>query len=817
MTIVLDQRSDQSLAVYIDGDLQFDSRDEGVYHELLALPALALAQARRPKRQLRALICGGGDGFVARELLKSTAIKQIDLVDYDPTILDLAQNEWPELNQHAMINPRLKVHICDAVQFVDQAAQAADEYDLIICDFTVPRDQIGARLHSIDWYQQLAYILHPQGVIAVNAASPSQTPVAYWMIYNSIRTANLNPKPYRFSLPSFTEAGYGDDWGFFVGSRKAFRPREFDHLALAEPREFLHDSEQLKRAFAFPAALAEKRAIAQPTKLASDALLHSLFAPTWDAASGTDWTSLDFVHDPAPLPKPHTSATLMPNAVQQALQADQGLDESQVFEQVVQVMPALRAEQTRSMVAEFIANPLRFLNSLDLRRLVEALLRRSRELPRKLVAELRLLRRHLQRTWENPQLLLSRGLRIVSVIALVIILANLLHPDTTYAKGDTSAGSGATSSQSMVRTNSPYDVVQAPPSTVEGRGFSSGTYGRGSVIDEYGSAYPTRRYRYYGSYYGGSSYRNYNRNQRPSEDPNEGDALYRLTPETDILANGEVVISLTDQAYLLLADQVMTVVDAEDGLPIVFLQRDEALVWRTHRELDRQRRGLDGSVKAKQDWIDWVSWAGFVPWRNDDQAELNNIVQTRGTLDQAIKSLGSIPANQPAIRVAPTAGGFQLFSSVWMNAEGTLAILEQPDGSKAYLNKTGWFSDSGLTQPLSEPYPEEFRTKVLIPFLTKQTTEYAAIKQRIEADLTSVKSDLSLLNSDKTEYTSIQSSYGPSDIVEYGTTEIRVDEALRRTNDDIARTEQLIQVLNDQLSALPKQDNAAKKFLQSLK
>ncbi len=572
-----------------------------------------------------------------------------------------------------------------------------------------------------------------------------------------------------------------------------------------------------KRAFAFPSALAEKRATAQPTKLASDALLHSLFAPTWDEASGTDWTSLDFVHDAAPLPKPHTSATLMPNAVQQALQADQGLDESQVFEQVVQVMPALRAEQTRSMVREFIASPLRFLNSLDLRRLVEALLRRSRELPRKLVAELRLLRRHLQRTWENPQLLLSRGLRIVSIIALVIILANLLHPDTTYAKGDTSAGSGATSSQSMVRTSSPYDVVQAPPSTVEGRGFSSTTYGRGSVIDEYGSAYPTRRYRYYGSYYGGSSYRNYNRNQRPSEDPNEGDALYRLTPETDILANGEVVISLTDQSYLLLSDQVMAVIDAEDGLPIVFLQRDEALIWRTHRELDRQRRGLDGSVKAKQDWINWVSWAGFVPWRNDDEAELNNIVQTRGTLDQAIKSLGSIPANQPAIRVAPTQNGFQLFSSVWMNAEGSLAILDMPDGSKAYLNKTGWFSDSALTQPLSEAYPDEFRTKVLIPFLTKQTTEYAAIKSRIEADLTSVKSDLSLLKSDKTEYTSIQTSYGPSDMVDYGTTEIRVDEALRRTNDDIARTEQLIQVLNDQLSSLPKQDTAAKQFLQSLK
>ncbi|MDP2866144.1 MAG: spermine synthase, partial [Elusimicrobiota bacterium] len=44
---------------YIDGSLQFDSRDEAVYHEALALPPLALAAARL-KRPLEALVLGGG-------------------------------------------------------------------------------------------------------------------------------------------------------------------------------------------------------------------------------------------------------------------------------------------------------------------------------------------------------------------------------------------------------------------------------------------------------------------------------------------------------------------------------------------------------------------------------------------------------------------------------------------------------------------------------------------------------------------------------------------------------------------------------------
>jgi len=44
----LEEREDGSLAFFIDGDLQFDSRDERIYHEAIALPALALALKNKP-------------------------------------------------------------------------------------------------------------------------------------------------------------------------------------------------------------------------------------------------------------------------------------------------------------------------------------------------------------------------------------------------------------------------------------------------------------------------------------------------------------------------------------------------------------------------------------------------------------------------------------------------------------------------------------------------------------------------------------------------------------------------------------------------
>src|SRR5918911_5784066 len=103
MTILLDQRDDGSLALFIDGDLQFDSRDERIYHEALALPALALA-TRRSSGPLRALICGGGDGLCARELLKSSQLAALDLVDYDPVMLALARADLQSLNDGSLFD-----------------------------------------------------------------------------------------------------------------------------------------------------------------------------------------------------------------------------------------------------------------------------------------------------------------------------------------------------------------------------------------------------------------------------------------------------------------------------------------------------------------------------------------------------------------------------------------------------------------------------------------------------------------------------------------------------------------------------------------
>src|SRR4051812_23304420 len=112
MGLHLDERADGGFALYIDGDFQFDTADEAIYHESLALPALCLARQARPDG-LRVLICGGGDGLALRECLRFPGVASVDLVDYDPSIVELARTRFAEVNASAFEDARVTVHFRD--------------------------------------------------------------------------------------------------------------------------------------------------------------------------------------------------------------------------------------------------------------------------------------------------------------------------------------------------------------------------------------------------------------------------------------------------------------------------------------------------------------------------------------------------------------------------------------------------------------------------------------------------------------------------------------------------------------------------------
>jgi spermidine synthase len=105
------------LRLYINGNLQFSSRDEYRYHEALVHPVLASLPWARS-----VLVLGGGDGLALREILRYPNIKQVTLVDLDPAMTRAftTRAELAALNRHSFSDPRVKVINADAAIWLQQ-------------------------------------------------------------------------------------------------------------------------------------------------------------------------------------------------------------------------------------------------------------------------------------------------------------------------------------------------------------------------------------------------------------------------------------------------------------------------------------------------------------------------------------------------------------------------------------------------------------------------------------------------------------------------------------------------------------------------
>jgi spermidine synthase len=196
--VVLTER-DGDVRLYLDGDLQFSSRDEHRYTEALVHPVLA-ADPRR------VLVLGGGDGLAARELLRHPSVGEVVQVELDPAVLDLARTRLAGLNAGALDDPRTTVVVDDGFRWLRE--QPSGSFDAVVVDLPDPDTPVLARLYSTEFYGLVARSLTPGGLVVVQSGSPYSTPTAYWRTVATVESAGLGATPYHVHVPSF------GDWGF---------------------------------------------------------------------------------------------------------------------------------------------------------------------------------------------------------------------------------------------------------------------------------------------------------------------------------------------------------------------------------------------------------------------------------------------------------------------------------------------------------------------------------------------------------------------------------------------------------------------------
>ncbi|MFF1303909.1 polyamine aminopropyltransferase [Streptomyces sp. NPDC058307] len=211
------------LDLYVDGRLRVSGRDEDRYHEALVHPAMDGPHAR-------VLVLGGGDGLAAREVLRYSGVRRVDIVALDPAVVDLARHDpaLSRLNGHVYDDARLHVSTADAFRRLRTPAPVPS-YDVVIADLPDPRVTASAKLYSEEFYGLVRRVLAPGGRLVVHAGPVASRPRVFWTVEATLRAAGLRTTPYRvggrdsgFAAGPDRTAGASRaprDWGFVLASR----------------------------------------------------------------------------------------------------------------------------------------------------------------------------------------------------------------------------------------------------------------------------------------------------------------------------------------------------------------------------------------------------------------------------------------------------------------------------------------------------------------------------------------------------------------------------------------------------------------------
>jgi spermidine synthase len=248
--------------LYLNGNLQFHSRDEYRYHEALVHPALAAHGAPR-----RVLVLGGGDGMAVREVLKHPSVERVTLVELDPHMTALFSSAplLRALNGDALRSPKVEIVHLDAFAWLER--HEGEMFDAIVVDFPDPTNFAIGKLYTRTFYELLERHLSASGYAVVQTTSPLIARKSFWTVVTTIEAAGLTATPYHAHVPSFGE------WGFIVAGHRPMRSVR----ALPEALRFL-TVDGLPALFDFPPDMA--RVAADVNRLSNQVLVQT-FEDEW--------------------------------------------------------------------------------------------------------------------------------------------------------------------------------------------------------------------------------------------------------------------------------------------------------------------------------------------------------------------------------------------------------------------------------------------------------------------------------------------------------------------------------------------------------
>ncbi len=221
----------------LDGMVMTTERDEFVYHEMVAHPALCTHP--NPKH---ILVVGGGDGGVIREVLKHPKVEKAVLVDIDGKVIEYSKKYLPSI-AGSLDDPRVEVIVNDGYMHIHEKKNT---YDVIMVDSTEPVGP-AVQLFEKGFYQGIYDALKEDGIFVAQTDNP-------WFKADLIQQVNKDVKEifplvrvYTANIPTYPSGL----WTFTLGSKK-HDPLEIDETKIPEIDTKYYSPRLHKAAFALP-------------------------------------------------------------------------------------------------------------------------------------------------------------------------------------------------------------------------------------------------------------------------------------------------------------------------------------------------------------------------------------------------------------------------------------------------------------------------------------------------------------------------------------------------------------------------------------
>ncbi|MFZ5945542.1 MAG: polyamine aminopropyltransferase [Bacillota bacterium] len=197
----------------LDGIVMTTIKDEFVYHEMIAMPAVNTHP--NPKK---VLVIGGGDGGAIREIIKHPKVEKATLCEIDGQVIEVSKKYLPEISG-ALSDPKVEVLVADGIKHIQESKNT---YDVICVDST---DPIGPAvgLFAKDFYKGIFEALKEDGLFVAQTESPWVNQELIKRVYGDINDIFPITRLYLASIPTYPTGL----WSFTMGSKK-YDPLKID-------------------------------------------------------------------------------------------------------------------------------------------------------------------------------------------------------------------------------------------------------------------------------------------------------------------------------------------------------------------------------------------------------------------------------------------------------------------------------------------------------------------------------------------------------------------------------------------------------------